>query len=417
MVSSSASTTGRTSKLRPVAGAASPQPQRGAITFLVLVGVLCACCALTLHTSWARSESTSFVRGLYRVVSSSPDAATTLSFRSGTFPGSEALEQRDTCLDREALFKDVDLLFRNQSLRADVACTQRMAAKLAEGSEVGTHFLASPSCARARWEEKAEKELERDLGMGRRVRCYTEAKSKIFKREHGGGLVVSFSHKLIYIPNMKVASQMFKGVMEERFDGEVINQNYLRKALREHNHSINDYYVFTFVRDPLKHFISAYSEVDRRLTKVWLRKPAYAPKGFIAIQRNASYEPERALAALEEIRSGEHRGLTPSHMYSQFWKINRCLTRNKMPLVINFIGKIENLVDEWKKIEKHLGVQSKELRFSHSGTHIYKKHAQSVELVPNDPQHPNVALVQKICEYYSLDYECFDYTLPAVCKG
>ena len=388
--------------------------QKSRVFGFAVLGFLCFCCALTLHVSVARNTPVTLLPGLFQVVRHESTSSQRVPLV--LLPENASLRDDADCVDRQALFARDDLHFRNLTLKADVSCTQRLAEKFAGMSRIGKHFLESDTCATARWVEREADQLEQDLGSGRRVRCYAVPKGKIFKREHGGGLVVSFSHKIIYIPNMKVASQMFKGVMETRFGAEVINQNYLRKALTLHNHSLNDYFVFTFVRDPIKHFISAYSEVDRRLTKVWLRKPAYAPKGFIAIKRNASNEPARALAALEEVRSGVERGLTPSHMYSQFWKVNRCLTRNKMPLIMNFIGHIEDLVEEWKKVESHIGVEHEPLTFSHSGTHIYKKHAQSIELKINDPEHANVALVRKICEYYRLDYACFDYPFPAVCK-
>lgn len=223
---------------------------------------------------------------------------------------------------------------------------------------------------------------------------------------------MSAKHKVIYVPNMKVASQLFRTVMERRLAGQVMNQNSLRKFLIKHNHSLEEYFVFTFVRNPLSHFISAYAELDKRASTA-MERPGMRPRGFLKLHRNATNEPRRALSALQDIGVGRFQGLTPAHMYTQFWKISRCLSRSRVPLIYNFIGKIEHLARDWRAIETRLGVPHEPLKKIHAANSPAKAHAKKIDLfgVRHFP------LLKEVCSYYGEDFDCFDYSLPKACRN
>ena len=245
-----------------------------------------------------------------------------------------------------------------------------------------------------------------------RRRCSRSPESKVFKEEVGGGLVISVKHKAIYVPNMKVASQLFRSIMEKRLEGRVMNQNSLRKLLTKHNHSLEDYFVFTFVRDPLSHFVSAYAEFDKRASSA-VERTDTGPRGFLKLERNLSNEPARALQALQDIQEGRFKGLTPAHMYTQFWKVSRCIARSKVPLIPNFIGKIENLSKDWRAIERRLGVPHEPLRKVHAGNNAAKIHAKQLDILST--QH--LPLLQELCSFYHEDFVCFGYNLPDSCQA
>lgn len=83
----------------------------------------------------------------------------------------------------------------------------------------------------------------------------------------------------------------------------------------------------------------------------------------------------------------------------------------------NFIGRIENLKQDWRTIETFLGVPHKKLHKIHYFSHAAKTHAQSIILDPFNQDSEYVSLVRAICKYYAVDYDCFGYQLPAVCES
>lgn len=246
-----------------------------------------------------------------------------------------------------------------------------------------------------------------------RLRCSPYLEESVgYSREVSGGLIVSAKFKVIYVPNMKVASQTFRTVMEQRFSGELINQNGLRKFLMKHKHELKDYFVFTFVRNPLSHFLSAYSEVDKRASQA-SNTGKTARRGFLKLKRNTTNEPIRALEALENVQSGQFQGLTSSHLYTQFWKVSRCISVSKVPLVFNYIGKIENATKDWRVIEDILRVPHVPLKKVHTVSTPFKTHSKKIDL--NAAQYQ--PLLGRICDYYRADFDCFDYELPVQCTN
>eukprot|EP00511_Aplanochytrium_stocchinoi_P004532 CAMPEP_0204839866 /NCGR_PEP_ID=MMETSP1346-20131115/35780_1 /ASSEMBLY_ACC=CAM_ASM_000771 /TAXON_ID=215587 /ORGANISM="Aplanochytrium stocchinoi, Strain GSBS06" /LENGTH=296 /DNA_ID=CAMNT_0051976929 /DNA_START=81 /DNA_END=968 /DNA_ORIENTATION=- len=226
----------------------------------------------------------------------------------------------ESCLQQDALLRtgDTSSPFVGERLNSYVECSARHFKSLVLSSSAPTaaHYLRSPKCMYHRTHGFTTNETK-TLGTGRRIRCYKNYTDSEFRREHGGGLIISETHKLIYIPNMKVASQMFKDVLEARFNAVKINQHELQKVLDKNNHSFSEYLVFTFVRDPLTHFISAYAELDKQKTKK--AKRMNHTWGFLTIPRNISSEPARSIRLINDVRNGTFWGFSASHMYSQFW--------------------------------------------------------------------------------------------------
>eukprot|EP00924_Labyrinthula_sp_SR-Ha-C_P009193 snap_masked-scaffold_2-processed-gene-15.16-mRNA-1 protein AED:1.00 eAED:1.00 QI:0/0/0/0/1/1/2/0/423 len=298
-------------------------------------------------------------------------------------------------------------------------------------NNLARNYLSNPKCVSAR-QTSPKFSFNLDIGKGKRFRCWsrTEENSHWYDSEQGGGLVVSFSMKLIYIPNMKVASQTFKHLMENNFNATIINQDSLRRELSRRGENIFMYTVFTFVRDPLTHFLSAYAEVDRRLSLTYgvsqkkvdeyFGKNSDTDFNFLSIPRKLEYEPNRALQTLSDIRKGyflekkevEKNKYSVSHLYSQFWKTTRCLSKQRYPLNIDFIGRIENIQEDFDNLLTLIGHEQLSLKVTHNENHKARKHAKSIDLNTVKNKH----LVKKLCEHYAVDFQCFHYDFPEFCN-
>mmetsp|Transcript_15719 Transcript_15719/g.20675 ORF Transcript_15719/g.20675 Transcript_15719/m.20675 type:complete len:417 (-) Transcript_15719:71-1321(-) len=317
------------------------------------------------------------------------------------------------CLHPSRFLLSVQHDFQGKYLEDYIRCSQRFKHEIEKIPSAVTTYLGSEKCINYRMNGFTANKTK-NLGTGRRIRCYKNDTDSEFRREHGGGLIISKKFKLIYIPNMKAASQMFKQTLETRFEAEKINQHNLGDFLQENNDLLEDYLVFTFVRDPLSHFLSAYAEVDKQ--KMKKAKRMNHTWGYLNIPRNLTHEPARSIRLINDIRNGTFWGFTASHLYSQFWKTTRCLTDNHLPLLPNFVGRIENLEQDWQAVEDYLKVGHVPLEKKHYYSHPAKKHAKMLDLYSTTDGSKYDVLVKEICHFYKADYECFGYELPKSCQ-
>ena len=119
-------------------------------------------------------------------------------------------------------------------------------------------------------------------------------------------------------------------------------------------------------------------------------------------------EPKRALQCLQDVRSGAFGGLVPAHLHTQVWKVSRCVGASRTPLGIDFIGKLENAEQDWDVIQDRLGLSPKlKLPVVHSSNagkeRLIVKQTIDFKAAEMKP------LVEKVCEYYRQDFECFGY--------
>lgn len=251
---------------------------------------------------------------------------------------------------------------------------------------------------------------ESKVGTGIRSLCYTgegERSTKEYKEEIYGSLDVSISHRAIYIPVMKGASQLFQLVFKRRLKGKRIVDKTLLLYLKSHGLTLQDMFIFTFVRNPFKIFHSGYQEVNKYAERNRTKKATFHLK-----ENRIENEPARALEALHEVQNGVFGGLIPAHMYSQLWKISRCTGREKTPLDYSFIGRIENLDEDWKYVESRLNITHEELPVYHSSSNLPKspKVAKlSYDPVSKAPISKWAELTKQVCSYYQSDFDCFGY--------
>jgi len=251
--------------------------------------------------------------------------------------------------------------------------------------------------------------IERNLGQGQRSLCsrnQTEKQTIEYRTELGGSVDISIIHRAIYLPVMKAGSQMFQEVFKKRLRGRRILDREIPSYLKRFDLKLEDFFIFTFVREPLSTFVSAYGEV----TKYTSRNRTFV-KGFSDIEDKPENEPRRALAALEDIRKGTFHGLVPAHMHTQLWKISRCLpNREATEIKLNFIGHLENLDNDWPFVEQVLNIPHQDLPVIHSSkTSPNPIPKRSIKFDPPSSNARFSELTKEVCDYYRADFACFGY--------
>lgn len=299
----------------------------------------------------------------------------------------------------------------------------------------------SASCLAQR-SRAAGRAADMELGAYSRARCTAAPSDAAFAGERGSQVLVSEPYKLIYVPNMKAASQLFSKVMRMRFNATFLGTHLLDEYLAsrrsvEPNVTLADYLVFTFVRDPMSMFYSAYGEMDKRIGKSRSRG-----LHFQQLNRTLTQEPARALQCLDLVRGGQalKKSLTPLHMYSQVWKTQRCFhvqggplegnpQREGLPLDggappdgakwsntkrrllrFDFIGTMENAKKDFRALEDMLGIKKhKRLPIINSPKTPIKEHSKNLKQVEFE------ALEKQVCKYATADYACFPFKMPVNC--
>lgn len=269
----------------------------------------------------------------------------------------------------------------------------------------------SPECVKHR-QRPVGRATDGEVGLGRRSLCYDVNKTVEWKREIGGSVDISFSHKAIYVPVMKAGTQMFQEVFKHRFHGVRVHDREVEPLLKRHNAKLSDFFVFTFVRNPFSMFRSAYGEVS-----LYAAHGKILHEGFTLVDQVEQNEPKRALQALDDIRHGMFAGLVPAHMFTQVWKTQRCVHQQRgkspvVPLELDFVGHLENLDEDWKYIEQRLGVPHLPLPVIHSSDTVKERiwAKEMVKFVPvSRTDSPFSKLTKRVCEYYHADFVCFGY--------
>jgi len=177
------------------------------------------------------------------------------------------------------------------------------------------------------------------VGQGQRAACTdfpdpgSAFESDELRKEIAGSVDVSLSHRVIYIPVMKVGTQMFAEVLARRFGAVRMLDRDVSRFLLRHRLKLKDFFVFTIVRSPLSIFRSAYGEMS-----LYAAHGKILAAGFALIPQTAENEPRRAMECLRNVRAGVFAGLVPAHLFTQVWKTQRCIGKDRLPLELDFIG-------------------------------------------------------------------------------
>jgi len=272
----------------------------------------------------------------------------------------------------------------------------------------------SPACRAIRYGPSGSA-LEGTVGISSRAKCSSSMEgTEEALVERGSQILISEAYKLIYVSNMKAASQTLSIVMRERLKAITIGSHKINTYIEQRRAvepfvKLEDYFVFTFVRDPLSMFYSAYAEIDRRMDRFLKKRTS-----FQLINRTMKNEPNRILNCLDMVRTGSHlrSDLTPAHMYSQVWKTQRCPDGVGNFLEFDFIGKLENIREDYYALESIIGAKHRPLRiFNGNKQSMYKKHLYNLRTAAFEN------LEKKACAYSEADYTCFTYQKPTTCQA
>lgn len=228
--------------------------------------------------------------------------------------------------------------------------------------------------------------------------------------EISGSVDISLTHKAIYVPIMKVATQTFQDVFRKRFKGKRIPDKQVPLYIKHHKMDLSEFFVFTFVRDPFKIFVSAYREVSK-----YAEHNRTAHIGFTLIPNKPEHEPKRALTCLKNIAHADFHGLIPAHMHTQLWKAHRCLgMKHSKPLNFSFVGRLEHMEEDWKYVESQLGIPHSPLHMVHSSedgawSHWPKHEVSKLKFDPVSSGTEYSELTRQVCKYYESDFDCFGY--------
>ncbi|GBG27736.1 Carbohydrate sulfotransferase 9 [Hondaea fermentalgiana] len=253
-----------------------------------------------------------------------------------------------------------------------------------------------------------------ELGMRSRGKCQAARNgTSATVKERGSQVLISEPYKLMYVSNMKAASQLVNKIMRNRFNATSVGSHNIMAYLEERRQvepstRLEDYFVFTLVRDPQHMFYSAYAEIDRRM-----EKRQKTPQSFQKMNRTLDFEPARAKACLKMVREGTFgRGeLTPAHMFTQVFKTQRCPAGLDHFLSFDFIGKLETIKEDIRALESILGVPHQPFgRINVNKKSAAKKHARDLEAISFE------SLEKEICSYAAADYACFPYRKPVGCE-
>jgi len=219
---------------------------------------------------------------------------------------------------------------------------------------------------------------------------------------HHAPIIYTPKYKLAYLKTPKAASTAFWYFFKKTFPDS-------KEMIGAHNLPEN-VFVFTFVRQPFEHKLSAFAEVD-------LKQGSHIPDHItnqttfqhVLFKRN--HGRERYLAFLDDVW---HRRFDlmdvrkPSHAANQ-------LGGPLCTVSVKFIGHLERLTADWDQIQEEAGlpyaVRTTALPVVHADTSAVHIRYAYDEAVPM-----NELIKEKVCEIYRSEFACLGYTAPPVCK-
>jgi len=187
---------------------------------------------------------------------------------------------------------------------------------------------------------------------------------------------------------------------------------------------LSSFYSFAFVRDPITRLLSAYRTVDERMRALAQNGRQGSLNGandrrykhlaenseFIRVHR----EPDRFRAFVRDIARGLHFH-SAEHILTQMYFLTGT-TKDGKQLRYDFIGRLENLDEDWKRVLEIVelsgsdriasGGKAKPLPAKNKGGAISKED----ELLDD-------TTIRTICEMYAQDYICLGYPLPQACSA
>lgn len=210
--------------------------------------------------------------------------------------------------------------------------------------------------------------------------------------------MISHKHKCIFLHIPKAA-----GTSVERFLRDVdsdIPAKVLRK--RGFSHFLNDhldYYVFSFVRNPYDRLVSAWKWGQLKFEKegdlpFYNKERAVSFEEYVLLTTDLDYRKDHQDLWSEY---DEYHTLPQFEFFPQLNGGHYFTDKINPEFTCNFIGRFENLHEDFNKVCSDIGIQELKLPHAYNSKRLKKKAMWTKDLK------------DKIYDYYKKDFELFKY--------
>lgn len=196
-----------------------------------------------------------------------------------------------------------------------------------------------------------------------------------------------------YLPSYRAASA------DTNVESRLISQGFGLRSL----HNMKS---FTFVREPMNHFLAGLREYYFRLYRdKFTLTPSFLEQDlYDLLDNNMTFLPSTLHSVM--------------HVFPQagILSFNANPTFVKFPHNLpTYVGKLESFDEDWVKINKMYGVNislSKDL-----AVHPTQEDPNKVKIAFSAVMERNEPLRNALCILLHVDYLCFNYTIPQYCRG
>lgn len=208
----------------------------------------------------------------------------------------------------------------------------------------------------------------------RAVEIYKGLSKQLAYKSYKSKGIISHKYKFIYFPIYKVASSSLKTMMAQLLDIEdveaLMNVHSIEFPLVDNPFRYPDYFKFCFVRNPWERIVSCYEDKirkDKKITNPWFLEGIC--RGFLRYGNlfRVGMSFEEFLEVVKDIPDSK----ADQHFRSQFTFI----TDKNKNLLVDFMGRFENIDKDFKIISDRIGLGEMNLVHKNPGPGK-KKHYQ-----------------------------------------
>jgi len=168
--------------------------------------------------------------------------------------------------------------------------------------------------------------------------------------------------------------------------------------------------LFTFVRDPVERFLSAYIEVWRRRDFFWLTGKKWIKLGLSLPDQAMKVE---AMALF--IDRLDEEGWWNPHLRPQTMEMANTYMPNCLPF--DFVGRVENFERDMSQAFSMAGGNPDRWRAGVTKPKHRASYLNDKKVIASAFEHQTSERKRKVCRLYYLDFINLDYPLPTVCKN
>lgn len=299
-------------------------------------------------------------------------------------PAGDALSKGEHMLEAE---QDNRPFARMLTLRVEKASSRSPRGANASKPTEWDHFLKAPACTSALWNDKMEGGLHQ---------CGHAA------------ITYSPSMKFAYLKTAPVAASAFEKMMRDTFEDAVSTS---------WHHLPEGTFLFTFVQDPAEHKLTGFAEVDairRRYVRMSGENTTFQR---VPVSNHAG--EDRYMAFLDDLVEGRFNSTQKdqwqaTHASSQMRPFCDKLGVNGIGWRLDFIGHIENLEADWRKIQI-LALIPHHLRtyLSVDTYDVDRDYRRDFHLSRTIQR--SSAVMRRMCTVFKSDFACLGYTIPSEC--